>query len=106
MASTEGSGEWSTLVLFCEIRDITQFSSAKKLSAYTGLDPQREESRDIARERTISKQGNAHVRSALYGCVTAAIWNSTNPAVMGLYDRLKQRGKHQKLAGCLYALVS
>ena len=64
----------------------------------TSLDPQREESEDIAREKTISKQGNTHIRSVLYGRVTAAIRNSTNPPVRDLYDRLKERGKHQKVA--------
>ena len=98
IASIEGIGKWSAAVLYCEIGDITRFSSAKKLIAYAGLDPQREESGDIAREKTISKQGNTHIRSALYGCVTAAIRNSTNPPVGDLYDRLKQRGKHQKVA--------
>jgi transposase len=98
LASIEGIGKWSAAVLYCEIGDITRFSSAKKLIAYAGLDPQREESGDIAREKTISKQGSSHIRSVLYGCVTAAIRNSTNPPVRDLYDRLKERGKHQKVA--------
>jgi transposase len=98
LASIEGIGKWSAAVLYCEIGDITRFSSAKKLIAYAGLDPQREESGDIAREKTISKQGNAHIRSVLYGCVTAAIRNGSNPPVRNLYDRLKERGKHQKVA--------
>jgi len=103
LASIEGIGKWSAAVLYCEILyceigDITRFSSAKKLIAYAGLDPQREESGDIAREKTISKQGNAHIRSVLYGCVTAAIRNGSNPPVRNLYDRLKERGKHQKVA--------
>jgi len=103
LASIEGIGKWSAAVLYCEILyceigDITRFSSAKTLIAYAGLDPQREESGDIAREKTISKQGNAHIRSVLYGCVTAAIRNGSNPPVRNLYDRLKERGKHQKVA--------
>ena len=108
IASIEGIGKWSAAVLYCEIGDITRFSSAKKLIAYAGLDPQREESGDIACEKTISKQGNSHIRSALYGCVTAAIRNSTNPPVRDLYDRLKQRGKHQKVAevACMRKLLT
>ena len=108
IASIEGIGEWSAAVLYCEIGDISRFSSAKKLIAYAGLDLQREESGDIAREKTISKQGNAHIRSALYGCVTAAIRNSTNPPVRDLYDRLKERGKHEKVAevACMRKLLA
>jgi len=108
IASIEGIGEWSAAVLYCEIGDIMRFSSAKKLIAYAGLDPQREESGDIAREKTISKQGSSHIRSALYGCVTAAIRNSTNPPVRDLYDRLKERGKHEKVAevACMRKLLA
>lgn len=108
LASIEGIGKWSAAVLYCEIGDITRFSSAKKLIAYAGLDPQREESGDIAREKTISKQGNSHIRSVLYGCVTAAIRNGSNPPVRRLYDRLKERGKHQKVAevACMRKLLA
>jgi transposase len=108
LASIEGIGKWSAAVLYCEIGDVTRFSSAKKLIAYAGLDPQREESGDIAREKTISKQGNAHIRSVLYGCVTAAIRNGSNPPVRKLYDRLKERGKHQKVAevACMRKLLA
>jgi transposase len=108
LASIEGIGKWSAAVLYCEIGDITQFSSAKKLIAYAGLDPQREESGDIAREKTISKQGSSHIRSVLYGCVTAAIRNGSNPPVRNLYDRLKKRGKHQKVAevACMRKLLA
>jgi transposase len=98
LASIEGIGKWSAAVLYCEIGDITRFSSAKKLIAYAGLDPQREESGDIAREKTISKQGSSHIRSVLYGCRAAAIRNGSNPPAGDLYDRLKERGKHQKVA--------
>jgi hypothetical protein len=44
----------------------------------------------------------------LYGCVTAAIRNSTNPPVRDLYDRLKERGKHQKVAevACMRKLLA
>ena len=108
LASIEGIGKWSAAVLYCEIGDITRFSSAKKLIAYAGLDPQREESGDTAREKTISKQGNSHIRSVLYGCVSAAIRNGTNPPVRDLYDRLKERGKHQKVAevACMRKLLA
>jgi hypothetical protein len=88
----------SAAVLYCEIGDITRFSSAKKLIAQKGLDPRREESGDIAREKTISKQGSSHIRSVLYGCPAAAIRNGSNPPVRDTCDRLRERGKHQKVA--------
>ena len=108
IASIEGIGKWSAAVLYCEIGDITRFDSVKELVAYVGLDPQREESGDVAREKTISKQGNAHIRSVLYGCVTAAIRTGSNPPVRNLYDRLTGRGKHQKVAevACMRKLLA
>lgn len=108
LTSIEGIGKWSAAVLYCEIGDITQFSSVEKLIAYAGLDPQREESGDIARDKTISKQGNSQIRAVLYGCVSAAIRNRSNPPVRDLYDRLKERGKHQKVAevACMRKLLA
>jgi transposase len=108
LKSIEGIGRWGATVLYCEIGDITRFASARKLIAYAGLDPQVEESGDQKIEKTISKQGNRHIRSVLYGCVTAAIRSRSNPPVRALFDRLKAKGKHQKVAevACMRKLLA
>jgi len=98
LKSIGGIGRWGATVLYCEIGDITRFASASKLIAYAGLDPQWEESGDQRVEKSISKQGNRRIRSILYGCVTSALRGGTNPPVRDLFDRLKEKGKHQKVA--------
>lgn len=108
LASIPGIGRWSATVLYCEIGDIHRFDSPQQLVAYAGLDPRREESGDGQYAKGISKQGNRHIRSVLYGSVTAAIHNEGNPPIRSLYDRLRQRGKHQKTAeiACMRKLLA
>jgi len=108
LKSIGGIGRWAATVLYCEIGDITRFGSASKLVAYAGLDPQWEESGDQRMEKSISKRGNRRIRSVLYGCVTASLRAGTNPPVRALFDRLKEKGKHQKVAevACMRKLLA
>lgn len=108
LKSIDGIGQWGATVLYCEIGDISRFSSADQLVAYTGLDPQWEESGDQKREKSISKQGNRHLRRILYGCAVSAIKDGQNPPVRALYDRLRERGKHKKVAevACMRKLLA
>ena len=85
-------------MLYIEIGDITQFDSAHELVAYAGLDPQVKQSGDQVSEKGISKKGNRYIRAVLHGCVTAAIRGGSNPPVRRLFDRLKAKGKHHKVA--------
>lgn len=108
LKSIGGIGKWGATVLYCEIGDITRFDSADQMIAYAGLDPQWEESGDQRTEKSISKQGNRRIRSILYGCVISALRDGTNPPVRDLFDRLKQKGKHQKVAevACMRKLLA
>jgi transposase len=98
LRSIDGIGKWGAAVLYIEIGDITRFDSVEKLVAYAGLDPQVEQSGDRVCEKGISKKGNRYIRAVLYACVTAAIRSRNNPPVRRLFDRLKAKGKHQKVA--------
>lgn len=108
LKSIGGIGRWGATVLYCEIGDITRFESVAQLVAYAGLDPQWEESGDQRTEKSISKQGNRRIRSILYGCVTSALRSGDNPPVRALFDRLKEKGKHQKVAevACMRKLLA
>ena len=108
LRSIDGIGKWGAAVLYIEIGDITQFDSVEKLVAYAGLDPQVEQSGDQVSEKGISKKGNRYIRAVLYGCVTAAIRGGSNPPVRRLFDRLKAKGKHQKVAevACMRKLLA
>ena len=108
LKSIGGIGKWGATVLYCEIGDITRFDSADQLIAYAGLDPQWEESGDQRTDKSISKQGNRRIRSILYGCVISTLRDGTNPPVRALFDRLKEKGKHQKIAevACMRKLLA
>ncbi|MCS3666381.1 transposase [Salinibacter ruber] len=98
LRSIDGIGKWGAAVLYIEIGDITRFDSVEKLVACAGPDPQVEQSGDQVSEKGISKRGNRYIRSVLYGCVTAAIRGGRGPPAGRLFDRLKAKGKHQKVA--------
>jgi transposase len=108
LRSIDGIGKWGAAVLYIEIGDITRFDSVEKLVAYAGLDPQVEQSGDRVCEKGISKKGNRYIRAVLYACVTAAIRSRNNPPVRRLFDRLKAKGKHQKVAevACMRKLLA
>ncbi|MCS4041580.1 transposase [Salinibacter ruber] len=108
MRSIDGIGKWGAAVLYIEIGDITRFDSVEKLVACAGPDPQVEQSGDQVSEKGISKKGNRYIRAVLYGCVTAAIRSRNNPPVRRLFDRLKAKGKHQKVAevACMRKLLA
>jgi transposase len=108
LRSINGIGKWGSAVLYIEIGDIARFDSVEKLVAYAGLDPQIEQSGDRVAQKGISKKGNRYIRDVLYGCVTAAIRGGNNPPVRRLYDRLKAKGKHQKVAevACMRKLLA
>lgn len=71
--------------------------SAKGLVAFAGLDPQPHQSgTSVHRHATISRQGEARLRSRLYMGALGAL-RGDNP-VHQFYDRLVGRGKAKKLA--------
>lgn len=108
LESIEGIGTWGATVLYCEIGDITRFDSVAQLVAYAGLDPQWEESGDQTVEKSISKQGNRYIRSILYSCAISALNSGDNPPVRALYERLREKGKHKKVAevACMRKLLA
>lgn len=98
LESIEGIGKWGATVLYLEIGDITRFDSVAQLVAFAGLDPQWEESGDQTVQKSISKQGNRRIRSILYSCAISALTSADNPPVQNLYERLREKGKHKKVA--------
>jgi transposase len=108
LRSINGIGKWGSAVLYIEIGDIARFNSVEKLVAYAGLDPQIEQSGDRVAQKGIIKKGNRYIRDVLYGCVTAAIRGGNNLPVRRLHDRLKAKGKHQKVAevACMRKLLA
>ena len=71
--------------------------AAKQLVAYLGLDPTPYESgSSLHRHATISRRGNAAIRSLLYFCALGGV-RGNNP-LAAFYHSLLARGKPKKLA--------
>lgn len=80
--------------------------SAKQLTAHAGLAPRHRLSGTSVRGKShLAKQGNAHLRRALY--MPALVASRCNPAIKPVYDRLREAGKPGKLAlaACMRRLL-
>jgi len=97
LLSIPGIGETTAHELLGELPDVTQFASAQAMAAYAGLCPREHSSGSSVRKRTrLSKQGNSHLRKALYfPAVSAMQWNAP---VRAHYERLREKGKGKMVA--------
>lgn len=93
LTSIPGIAHKSATVLLAEIGDIHQFENARQLAAWVGITPRHFQSgSSVKRPSRISKQGNIHLRTALYmPAISARRWN---PFCRALTQRLQQRNKH------------
>ena len=93
LISIPGIAHKSASVLLAEIGDVAQFDSARQLAAWVGITPRHFQSgSSVKRPSRISKQGNVHLRTALYmPAISARRWN---PFCRALTQRLQQRNKH------------
>jgi len=87
--SVPGVGFISARVLSNELGDLSQFSSAKKLSRFVGLTPSEHSSGDKVCRGRISRQGSARLRSILNQISWVAIKYDAN--LMSFYTKLKIR---------------
>lgn len=95
LTTIKGIGKTTAQLILAEI-DITAFSSARQLAAFVGLTPQHFESGTSVRKRaTISKQGNARLRAALY--MPAVVAKRYNPPCQALAQRLQDKHKPGKV---------
>jgi len=83
-------------IILAELGDVRDFENANALAAYAGLTPRQFQSgSSVNRPAHISKQGNAHLRTALYmPAVGAPRWNNR---CQDLEQRLQARGKSGKV---------
>lgn len=102
LLSIPGIGETTAHELLGEMPDVEQFASAQAMAAYAGLCPREHSSGSSVHKRTrLSKQGNSHLRRALYfPAISAVQWNAP---VRAHYERLRERGKGKMV--CLGAAM-
>ena len=95
LLSIKGIGEQSAALILAEI-DIDDFDSAPQLAAYLGITPQHFQSGTSVNKRaSISKQGNARLRSGLY--MPAVVAKNHNLSCRRFAQRLEDKGKHGKV---------
>ena len=97
--SIPGIAETTAALLLSEIRDITQYRSARQVAAYAGLVPRERQSGSSVRGRTrLSKIGNARLRRALYFPAVTAL--RCSPFFQQWADGLLKRGKSKMSVIC------
>ncbi|ROT47341.1 IS110 family transposase [Candidatus Cardinium hertigii] len=91
LASIPGIGVKTTAYILA-LLPIEKFASAKKLIAFTGLNPKINQSgTSLNKHKSISKMGNARLRKAFYMSALVAI--RYNPMVKDFAERLIEAGK-------------
>lgn len=96
LQSIPGIGPKTSLMLIAITNNFNKFDSVKKLSAYVGLAPRVFESGSSVRGKGhITKMGNKHLRKLLYMCSWTA--KTYNKQCSEMYDRLKQKGKPERV---------
>jgi transposase len=88
--SVPGVGFISARVLSHELGDLSQFANERQLFSYTGLTPAEYSSGETTRRGSITKQGNAHLRSILIEIAWRAI--GKDPSLAAFFERIKLRG--------------
>ena len=92
LCSIPGIAQRSAVKLLGELVTMPSGLSARRATAYTGLDPRIFKSgSSVVKKTPISKRGNRYLRSALYMPAHNAI--RLDPALKAHYDRLLDRGK-------------
>ena len=91
LVSIPGIGDITAVKLLAEIRDFRDFSNARQLTAYAGLNPRQFQSGiSVHRKSRLSKTGNASLRKALY--MPAIVAKKHNPLIHEFCLRLSDRG--------------
>ena len=108
LASIDGVGETTAMVVTAAIGDVNRFSSAKQIVAYFGLNPRIKDSGTSVHGRShIQKKGNSLVRYYLFNCVLAMTRKPNHP-IAKFYRRLCKHGKPKLVAltACMKKLVT
>lgn len=96
LLSIPGVGDQTALSILAELPDIGQFTNAKQLAAYAGLNPAiRESGSSVKGKGSISKTGSKHLRKLLFLPAMTAL--KYNPIIKAFGDRLKAKGKNGKV---------
>ncbi len=105
VSSVKGIGVSSAVGLLINIKDISRFSSSKKLASYFGLHPVYRQSGDGRCGYHMSKKGRVQPRAILYMCALSAIVH--NPLIKDYYSNAKRKGLSSMAAigVCMHKMI-
>lgn len=96
LSSIPGIGTKTAIMLIAITDDFTKFSHYKQLIAYVGLSPRIYQSgTSVKGKGHICKMGKAQLRKLLYMCSWSA--KRCNKTCKDMYDRLKKKGKPERV---------
>jgi len=109
LKSIPGIGDVLAASILCEIGEISNFGSHKKLIAFAGIEPSVYQSGQFkAQDNKISKRGSHYLRRALYIAVACQIRGKYKlPIMRDYYDLKRSEGKPRGVAmvACMNKLI-
>lgn len=91
-----GVGDKTALAFSAYVGDGSRFSNAKQVANYVGLVPRVDSSGTINRYGSITKKGNAYVRSLLYQAAWAVVRSSNGGPLKQKFLYMSAEGKSKK----------
>ncbi|MFM9281486.1 IS110 family RNA-guided transposase [Paenibacillus jiagnxiensis] len=99
MKSIPGIGTKLAAAIVAEVGDVRQFSDAKQLVAFAGLDPGIFSSGKFTATSTrITKRGSKRLRRSLYLAVQCGLRRNMNARIHSYYEKKRKEGKPYKVA--------
>jgi transposase len=93
IATIPGLGKTSASAITAEFPNMEEYRDGNAVAAYAGLCPKLRESGTSLRRSTLSRVGNARLRTMLFFPALAAMRHNAN--IRAFADRLRARGKHK-----------
>ena len=97
ITTINGIGFMTVVTVVAETNGFALITNRKQLTRYAGLDVPAHQSGPVDPKRHISKQGNVHIRTALY--FPAIVSTQCNPQMKDFYGRLCARNTQSKMIG-------
>ena len=97
IVTIKGVGFMTVITVLAETNGFALINNRKQLTRYAGLDVPAHQSGPVDPKRHISKQGNVHIRTALY--FPAIVSTQYNPQMKDFYVRLCQKNPQSKMVG-------
>ena len=96
ITTINGVGFMTVVTVVAETNGFALITNRKQLTRYAGLDVPAHQSGPVDPKRHISKQGNVHIRTALY--FPAIVSTQCNPQMKDFYGRLCARNTQSKMS--------